>query len=645
MALTGYSLPDTLTDDAGNTLKNVTVTVTGPSAYSGTATSDASTGILRLGPLPVGDYTITLGSRSIVLPVVPSAADVQAAFDNAEDALATADGLASSVALKLDATVASSTYAATAEDETITGEWTFDTPPLGIEAGGASAFDGAVENLNGVIAPVPSGIAKLMLGVLGDDLYIFGNADSADATLEGVRRIKGSDPETVEVLTSTVTAGTHQFSGLNGWPGAVTFRDKLYVGSTSAGRLTRLDLTAGGAFSALTLMNIAAGGEDAWPVASLWGRLYVVGYGAPSSGGPGVYRWDGVAATSTLVKKFTTLGDGSEVMGVAVLDGQLYVSVKDNAAGYELWVIDRDDTATLIDSHATRWFTIAAWGDDLVGTRGDVASPLQLWHDGAWVDLSTANAPGNQALVPMGDELYLFDYYSGVYRYRHGDFDQVWTGVADAQQHYGMMSPVVWGDKLCWTTQQGRQGLWALALGTGHAFRSLAAHQKSAGGWLLPRLLRRANAWRKTQGFRVASGNAIEVQRDSDGALLAWISNAGMFSLEADTGATGLHIASSGAAINDNGGVAPLASLSSAGLGAAKTPLVLRSADSATADILELRSGSTRRASINGAGVYVSDVATAGIVLKSPDGHFWRQTVSNAGATVWTDLGTTRPST
>lgn len=110
MALTGYSLPDTLTDDAGNTLKGVTVTVTGPGAYSGTATSDASTGILRLGPLPVGDYTITLGSRSILLPVVPSAADVQAAFDNAEDALATADAAAAGLAAKLDITTASGTY-------------------------------------------------------------------------------------------------------------------------------------------------------------------------------------------------------------------------------------------------------------------------------------------------------------------------------------------------------------------------------------------------------------------------------------------------------------------------------------------------------------------------------------------------------
>lgn len=90
MPLTGFSLPDTLTDDAGNTLKGITVQVSGPGGYSGTAVSDAVSGILRLGPLPVGDYTITYGARSVVLPVVAVPADVELAFDRAAAALPTA---------------------------------------------------------------------------------------------------------------------------------------------------------------------------------------------------------------------------------------------------------------------------------------------------------------------------------------------------------------------------------------------------------------------------------------------------------------------------------------------------------------------------------------------------------------------------
>jgi len=32
-----------------------------------------------------------------------------------------------------------------------------------------------------------------------------------------------------------------------------------------------------------------------------------------------------------------------------------------------------------------------------------------------------------------------------------------------------------------------------------------------------------------------------------------------------------------------------------------------------------------------------------GVVLRSPDGHYWRATISNLGAVTWADLGTTKP--
>lgn len=81
--LLGFSVPQTLTDDAGNSLKGVTVAVTGPNAYIGAATSDAVSGALRLGALPIGDYTITYQGRSVVVPVEAVAADIQAAFNGA----------------------------------------------------------------------------------------------------------------------------------------------------------------------------------------------------------------------------------------------------------------------------------------------------------------------------------------------------------------------------------------------------------------------------------------------------------------------------------------------------------------------------------------------------------------------------------
>ena len=39
----------------------------------------------------------------------------------------------------------------------------------------------------------------------------------------------------------------------------------------------------------------------------------------------------------------------------------------------------------------------------------------------------------------------------------------------------------------------------------------------------------------------------------------------------------------------------------------------------------------------------IVDDSAKGIVLKSPNAHYWRATISNAGTVTWTDLGTTKP--
>ena len=39
----------------------------------------------------------------------------------------------------------------------------------------------------------------------------------------------------------------------------------------------------------------------------------------------------------------------------------------------------------------------------------------------------------------------------------------------------------------------------------------------------------------------------------------------------------------------------------------------------------------------------IVDSITTGLVLKSPNGHYWRATISNLGVVTWTDLGTTKP--
>ena len=39
----------------------------------------------------------------------------------------------------------------------------------------------------------------------------------------------------------------------------------------------------------------------------------------------------------------------------------------------------------------------------------------------------------------------------------------------------------------------------------------------------------------------------------------------------------------------------------------------------------------------------IVDDPALGLVLKSPNNHYWRATISNAGSVTWTDLGTATP--
>ena len=65
----------------------------------------------------------------------------------------------------------------------------------------------------------------------------------------------------------------------------------------------------------------------------------------------------------------------------------------------------------------------------------------------------------------------------------------------------------------------------------------------------------------------------------------------------------------------------------------------------AGADMLTaLDSGYSDKAAIVSSGAFLSNEATAGVILKSPNGHFWRATVNDAGIIVTADLGTGRPT-
>lgn len=72
--------------------------------------------------------------------------------------------------------------------------------------------------------------------------------------------------------------------------------------------------------------------------------------------------------------------------------------------------------------------------------------------------------------------------------------------------------------------------------------------------------------------------------------------------------------------------------------------LTLRDPSGGTSDLLMAQNSSySDIASILSSGAYLSNQATAGIILKSPNGHYWRMTVNDSGVTSAADLGTGRP--
>lgn len=98
--LLGYSDPESLQDDSGDVQGSAVVVITGPGDYSGTATSDPVTGVLRIGPLPIGEYTGHYGARTWPIPVYAQAADVQDAYDGAA---AVGDDIAAALADEITA--------------------------------------------------------------------------------------------------------------------------------------------------------------------------------------------------------------------------------------------------------------------------------------------------------------------------------------------------------------------------------------------------------------------------------------------------------------------------------------------------------------------------------------------------------------
>lgn len=371
--------------------------------------------------------------------------------------------------------------------------------------GGGPPYDGVI---TAELTEATAGVGKLVLGTLGDDLYVWGNADAPNTGLKGIRRLKKS-AAAWETLTTTVTPGTHQFSGNDGY-GAVEYKGKLYCGTTSGGRLFRLNLNADGSFASITLLNLAAGNEDVHPGPVLWGQLILGTYGA-NERVPEVYRWDGSAGTATLVVGSDFVGTGGLCASMVPYQGRLWVSIVKEGTGCEIYAIAPDWSAQLMYQGSQCW-RFADVNGELVGWRTEGAAPLAVFRDGVWVNITAGDAVTGPHFA-VGDELFGFDYYNGPYRYR---YDAVETGPLTLPVNgNGHVYPLFWNGALWWSSQQTSQTLYRLPIGSDRPARQFARHHRNLGGRFAEVKVRSvaslptaAAAWRGTM-LRVEGGAGV----------------------------------------------------------------------------------------------------------------------------------------
>ncbi len=191
MALTGFSVPTTLTDTRGQALPGRTLQVTGPNGYSSTITTDPATGVFRLGPLPVGDYMVSLTSggttRTAVVPVEATDASLQTEISNAIAATVLADALAACEA-KISRTGALAGYVPKLQDN---GTLALASPgelssvdTTAVHKTGAETVDGVKTFLQRPVVPDASfGLSKLVTtGTRDGSTVLFG-----DGTYKPVR--------------------------------------------------------------------------------------------------------------------------------------------------------------------------------------------------------------------------------------------------------------------------------------------------------------------------------------------------------------------------------------------------------------------------------------------------------------------------
>lgn len=303
--------------------------------------------------------------------------------------------------------------------------------------------DGAVVAVPGMTAGAGwDAGAVVILGVLGDDLYLIGSqADPVVAgvgagALAGVWRRRdgvwtslGTAPRLQTLPPGFTGAAIHNYNRLEEF-GAVAFNGALYLGDRHQGKLYRLDLNLDGSLSGINVVG-QVGNEDIFLHPSFGGRMPMGTFGAIGMPAdmPKLYSLDRAGVVAQIAS-FDTIGNQGYVNSIAAHGGYLWIHVINVDGSYgEMWRMASDWSPPVLMWSGARNHKLVSNGSSLFAVEWrDVASVVDarwvVWRDGAWVAITdgigavgnaTSDPPFIKAVWAIGDKLYCASHYYGIF--------------------------------------------------------------------------------------------------------------------------------------------------------------------------------------------------------------------------------------
>lgn len=296
---------------------------------------------------------------------------------------------------------------------------------------------GPLEAVPGMQSGLPTAQSgAVVLGTLGNDLYLFGSQSETTGAISGVWRYRsGAWTKIGETRLNFGNGAGADYNRLGPY-GAVEYQGHLYIGDRRVGNLYELLLNPDGSFQDV-VVAAKVGNEDVFPGPVWNGKLVLGTFGAYSTGeNAGVYTYDGATVTKRL--DLAALGNAAQVTSIVTYGQELWVSAVNSTASLsQVWKFDKHFQPTLVYSGPEDYRLVTS-GKDLFAVRSKYAFPYEThyfakWDGSHFVQVSQEIGPflmiGSIGSISLNGALLDLCYYNGIYSFSGGTIQQLVPGM------------------------------------------------------------------------------------------------------------------------------------------------------------------------------------------------------------------------